>query len=159
MKKSTILTFATAAAVLATSAGTFAVWDKLDATTEAAQITMRKPAEVSVTSQLTEDASAKSETFTQLPSYTAKTTFKVADVPTAEVTNYDLKTTVEVKNGATDVNNLVTTEITDDATELNGVHNLTIKITPKDDSDAAKALANTPLDVTVKGVVTAKQGS
>lgn len=32
MKKSTILTFATAAAIVATSAGTFATWDKLQDT-------------------------------------------------------------------------------------------------------------------------------
>lgn len=44
MKKSTILTFATAAAIVATSAGTFAAWDQLsDTTTTAVQLKFTEP--------------------------------------------------------------------------------------------------------------------
>ena len=38
MKKSTILTFATAVAIVATSAGTFAAWDQLEDTSDVANL-------------------------------------------------------------------------------------------------------------------------
>lgn len=55
MKKSTILTFATAAAVLATSAGTFAAWD---VTNVSDNVTLQYRAPVKITETLTKQTAA-----------------------------------------------------------------------------------------------------
>ena len=47
MKKSTILTFATAAAIVATSAGTFATWDTLEAS-QSVTLTYANPVQVTM---------------------------------------------------------------------------------------------------------------
>lgn len=50
MKKSTLLSFATAAAIVVTSAGTYAAWDKLSDTTEnSVNLSYAKPVEVTPT--------------------------------------------------------------------------------------------------------------
>ena len=46
MKKSTILTFATAVAIVATSAGTFAAWDQLEDTSDVANLVVGTPVTV-----------------------------------------------------------------------------------------------------------------
>lgn len=105
MKKSTILTFATAAAVLATSAGTFAAWDKIS-DTQTGTLTYAN----SVTINETLDAPAKvtydlgTET---IPDAQANVTFKVDDkdkragvltvVPTVKQGEADLVTEGKVK--------------------------------------------------------------
>lgn len=73
MKKSVLLSLATAAAVIATSAGTYAVWDTLEATATAnSTITLRNPVTIEAgTLSATADESALST----LPSATANVSF------------------------------------------------------------------------------------
>lgn len=96
MKKSTILTFATAAAIVATSAGTFALWDTLSAT-KTATLTIRNP--VTVTAQA-DAVSLKSETVLDaLPVYEGSAKFDLESVPTG----YEIEPKVTVKKGADEV--------------------------------------------------------
>lgn len=48
MKKTTLLSLLTAGAIVATGAGTYAAWDKLEDTSEAATVTFRSPVTVDV---------------------------------------------------------------------------------------------------------------
>lgn len=150
MKKSTILTFATAAAVLATSAGTFAVWDQLEAKTSAVEVTIRKPATVTAD---TPTAVQKTEIFDAAPEYTTTAKFVVSDIPETEENNYKFTPTVEVKDGADDVTSTVNATVKDAGTTLNGEHVVTVTIAPNANDEAAKNLADKPLLVTVNGKV------
>lgn len=151
MKKSTILTFATAAAVLATSAGTFAAWDKITDTkdttlTYANPVTVTEaitpPAETSYTLGGAAPATEVSVTFTVDDKDTRASALKV--VPSVKQGNTDLvengKVTVAVKEGET--------ELTDnkDAT-ITASNEYTVVVTPNDTATFAD-LNNATLSVT-----------
>lgn len=74
MKKSTLLSFATAGAIVVTSAGTYAAWDTLTGTTEST-ITFRNPVTITVDSEY--DLNETSATLNTLPSATGEVTFNV----------------------------------------------------------------------------------
>lgn len=150
MKKSMLLSFVTAGAIIATSVGTYAAWDQMDATATG-NITMRNPVSIAVESlaQPTETGSIG-----QLPTYTTTASFTVANAPT---TGYQLEPTVTIKNGndvVTDAD--ITVEVVDDKgtqTDVNGEHTLTLKVTPKD-TENAKKLGGVSLAVEVKAELT-----
>lgn len=75
MKKSTVLTFATAGAIVATSLGTFAAWDNTDATNTG---TLKLGSPVNISS-VEATYNNDERTLGQDPSYSADVTFKVDD--------------------------------------------------------------------------------
>lgn len=75
MKKTTLLSLATAVAVVATSAGTYAAWDSIEATTSSTAVTFRKPVTVAVQNDLT--MNEKEVKLNTLPSATGTVTFKI----------------------------------------------------------------------------------
>lgn len=155
MKKSTLLSLATAGAIVATSAFTFAAWDKLDATTQAVTIKMRKPAEVTVATDLA--TGTATETFNSMPKYEATAKFNVADIPASEEAKYEFTPTVKVMDTTNDVTSDVKITVVDaGSASVNGNHDVTVTIEPKDETDESKALADKNLTVTVKGEVKAK---
>lgn len=148
MKKSTLLSFATAAAIVVTSAGTYAAWDTLDAT-KTATVTIDKPVVVTM-EDMAEFDKATTE-LGSLPSYTQDVTFNVADFPTEAEATYELtveatsnqseKVTVSAEKAASDLN-----------TKIDGTHTYTVTVTPKDGVDAGGTQAN----VTVKAEILKK---
>ena len=80
LKKTTLLSIATAAAVITTSVGTFAAYDTVEAATNASNITIRRPVTVTVGKALT---AAQTETSAELGSEQAvvegTVTFTVSD--------------------------------------------------------------------------------
>lgn len=153
MKKSTILTFATAAAVLATSAGTFATWDKLNATATGT-VTLRDPAVVSTT-DLTAFSSENESTYGADPVYTSTATFNITGVPT---TGYELNVTPVVKDENGDI---ATSLVTVDATVQGGADitdntakTVDVKVTALEDGKSS--LAGKNLTVEVKGEIVKK---
>lgn len=150
MKKSMLLSFVTAGAIIATSVGTYAAWDQMDATATG-NITMRNPVSMAV-ENLTQPAETGS--IGQLPTYTTTATFTVENAPT---TGYQLKPTVTIKNGDTVLTDTdITVEVEDDKgtqADVNGKHTLTLKVTPKD-TDNAKNLGGASLAVEVKAELT-----
>lgn len=152
MKKSTILTFATAAAVLATSAGTFAAWDQIS-DTQTATLTYANP--VTVTETITPPSLT---TYTlgaeKAPETEVSVKFAVSDqdsrataltvVPSVKQGAADLvengKVTVTVKKGETALvdnkdssiaaNNDYTVVITPtDTATFNDLNNATLSVT------------------------------
>lgn len=75
MKKSTVLSLATAGAIVATSLGTFAAWDTTNATNTG---TLKLGSPVNISSAATTYNDAE-RTLGQDPSYSANVTFKVDD--------------------------------------------------------------------------------
>ena len=155
MKKSTLLSFATAAAILATSAGTYAAWDQLDATSTGQSVTLRTPATVNIGTDLA--VFTNTDTFEAAPSSTSTATFTLKDMP-ADTTGYEFKATVEVMDGSKNVTDKVNATATPDSTAVaDGNKVVTVNIAPADNTDA-KALAGKTLTVTVKGEVVKKTG-
>lgn len=151
MKKSTLLSLATAGAIVATSVGTFAAWDQMDATSNGT-VKLRNPVTVTATPMTTTTEVAN---YGGIPTYTSIATFTVVDAPD---TGYELTSNVILKDGdavvpASDVD--VSVVDSNSNADVNGVHNLTVTITPAD-SESAKALAGKTLSVNVEGKVEAK---
>lgn len=143
MKKSTLLSLLTATSIVLTTAGTYAAWDSVQASTTE-DVTFRNPVTVTVNSdyELTEkDASlGKTPTVTGDVSFTISNNASLADtltiVPevsggTASVNDFDFV--------ITDKDESSTPSLTGDASSgfvdksLNST-NYTIKVTPKDSS-------------------------
>lgn len=147
MKKSTLLSLATAGAIVATSVGTFAAWDQMDATANGT-VTLRNP--VTVTTS-TMGAATEEANYGSTPIYTSKATFKVENAPD---TGYEFKPTVTIKNGNDVIGSdkITVTAVDNNTANLEGQHEITVTMTPAETADA-KALANTPLTVEVKGEI------
>ena len=144
MKKSTILTFATAAAIVATSAGTFAAWDKLS-DTKSTTLTIRNP--VTVKAQTTEVSLESKTALEALPVYEGNATFDLENVPEG----YKIEPTVLVKNGESAVDaNKLTIQKTVTGGENVGKDEksktVEVSITP---TDSAIDLAGQPLNVEI----------
>lgn len=149
MKKSMLLSFVTAGAIIATSVGTYAAWDTLEAESTA-NISFRNPATVTATS-LTKDTTKSNEDLGQDPKYVGTATFTLKDIPsTATTEGYSIKYTVEVKQGDAVVDpskyDAIVTD-PDQADLADGAHTATVTITPKDTSLVGS------LGVTVTGTV------
>lgn len=155
MKKTTLLSFVTAATVVATTAGSFAAWDKLSETATAG-LTLDKPVDV-ITGNFADLATTETAPGT-LPIYTSTVDFTVSEAP---ATGYKLTPTVVIKKSDnTVVTDKFTAEVEDSKNadaDVNGKHTLTVTVTPLD-SAAAKALATAgeALKVEVTGVLAVK---
>lgn len=155
-KKSTLLSLATAAAIVATTFGTYAVWDT---TTDkaSANLTLRKPV---VVKAATLNEFVTTDEFGTIPAYTSNVTFTVENLD--QVTDGKITLATAVKKGETEVTEnfdiayeeVGGTGLTNniDSTVTNS-NQYTVKITPKD-TEAAKALADgTNLTVEVTGTL------
>lgn len=140
MKKSTLLSFATAAAIVATSAGTYAAWDTTTAS-NSGTVTIRN--KVTTTVEALNFTSDNEDTLLNgaddVPVYTSTTNVDVANVPEAVKGDYKLTTSAKVYS---DVN--LTSEATGFTVEakekepvpaeLNGKHNIDVTVQPTDNT-------------------------
>ena len=142
MKKSTLLSLLTAAAVIVTTAGTYAVWDTLTASTTES-ITFRNPVTVQVNPEYTLTETAASLGVD--PSASGDVTFTVSDTNSLAK---QLKIVPSVSGGTASVDNFNFT-ITDK-------NNLSAPLS----GDASSGFVDTTLDSTVYTVtVTPKNNS
>lgn len=143
LKKTTLLSLATAAAVVATSAGTYAAWDTIEAKTTAASVTFRKPVTVEVGETLSMNAADTNSQLGDTPiSYSA------SDVAFTVVNENDLATKLTI-----------TPVITDTSLETDLTEYFTIKIKDKNELEASEtvisgsfvdtSLSTTTYDITV----------
>lgn len=156
--KKSMLGLLTASAIVATTVGSFAVWDTLE-TTSTGSLTVRKPVVVSTQAM----ANFTSLEEGGMPVYSTPVTFNVADLPASETAS-TLTLTPEIKNGDTDVTDKFNVTIVgtgDDAltdnvdSKVGAANNYTVKVTPNDTAEA-KALADTALTVNIKATLDAK---
>lgn len=156
--KKSMLGLLTASAIVATTVGSFAVWDTLE-TTSTGSLTVRKP--VVVSTQAISNFTPAEEA--GMPVYSTPVAFNVADLPASETAS-TLTLTPEIKNGETVVTDKFTVTIEgtgDDAltnnvdSKVGEVNNYTVKVKPND-TDDAKALADQALTVNIKAVLDAK---
>ncbi|WP_049945515.1 hypothetical protein [Candidatus Stoquefichus massiliensis] len=146
MKKSTLLSLATAGAIVATSAFTFAAWDTLNSTEQVATVTIRNP----VTVKVTEDTATQLSTtnaLNELPEYIGTAKVKLSN---ATGSGYHLEAAAKVYNGEVDVTTKLDTKATvKTATLDDGDKEIEVSVKPKDDQDS-KDLANKQLTVKVE---------
>lgn len=93
MKKSTILSFATAAAIVVSTAGTYAVWDKLTATSGDSEFTVN--ADTTIVTDFTIPTLTEVSSNTDSITYAQEFTVKVD----GSATSMDLTPTVTLANG------------------------------------------------------------
>lgn len=142
MKKSSLLSLLTATAIVATSAGTYAAWDKLDATSTGSITVAKKSVEVTA-----ENMAAFTETNTlgaTSVNYAGVAKFNVEDKESKII---GLVAEVEVKDGTTMqvITNGVTASATLQGSYQPGENVFDVTVTVNDET-----LAGKPLEVTVK---------
>lgn len=153
MKKSTLLSFATAAAIVVTSAGTFAAWDKMSGTASGT-IDFRDPIAVKLPSEpLT---FTKTEVVETLPSATTDVAVTLENMPDATaLEGYTLKYTAVVKKVSDSeiIDKQFYTSVFSDNKQgelEDGSHNVKVTIKPTDMA-GADVLAN---EITVEVTAT-----
>ena len=156
MKKSTILTFATAIAIVATSAGTFAAWDQLEATSDVANLVVGTPVTVQAGTLTTfnEEERVLGDT---LPSYTSTVEFNVVDTD-SKVSKLTLEPILTDSSDQPIDAAKATIEITQDGADnglagnvdskVEATNTYNVKVSVKDASLAGKTLK-----VSVKGTL------
>ena len=143
--KKKILGFVTAGAIVVTMAGSYAVWDQLNADVTAT-LTLDKPVTTSLTMG---DFSGGERNLGNINSYTSVATYKVADVP--DGTNVEVKITPEIKAGETVLTEYFNIEIkkgensltsdastqvsTDSAVTVGTDNTYNVVVTPKEDTN------------------------
>lgn len=147
MKKSTILSLATAIAVVGTSAFTFAVWDE---TTASKTATLSVGSPVKITADTFEDFKEdSSRTLGNNPVYTSDVTFNISGNDTGKATSLTLTPTVKENDVTLSADKVdVTLEQTGDDTglldlvdsKIEASNTYTVKVTVKDAGLAAKDL-------------------
>lgn len=136
-KKSTLLSLATAAAIVATTFGTYAAWDTMSVTSNAQAVTIAAPVNMEITPA--EFTLANRDLGESLPKYTSTTKVKVENVPDSEESNYTLKVSANAYTDAaketpvTDQVKVSATTTSESAT--NGEHDITVTVTPKEDEN------------------------
>ncbi|BDF05129.1 hypothetical protein [[Clostridium] hylemonae] len=156
--KKKILGLLTAAAIVATTVGSFAVWDTLTATTSN-KLTLANP--ITTTAALADFAETNSGDY---PVYEGAATFNVANVDTTKLTTGKITLSTQIKDGASDVSSDfdVTYEKKDGtaiaggvATGItNGDNEYNVKVTPKD-SAKTNNLGGKELTVEITGELSA----
>lgn len=162
MKKSTLLSLATAGAIVTTSAFTFAAWDQTsDITT--GTFTLRSPLVLEMGTMTV----SQNETVGELPTYTATTSLTLENMPesiTAET--HEIKYTAKVyKNYVSETNKGV--EVTEGLTitpigEENPkaqAHNVSVEVTPTDTTEGKALADDTNYTVEVTAELVSKQGN
>lgn len=143
MKKSTLLSFATAAAIVVTSAGTYAAWDTTTKASNETTVTMAKKVDMEV-STLAFTTAEKTTIDETVPSQTATVNVTVKDVPTGAKDNYKLDTTATITNsdGTPITDSSVTATAVPENSTLSGeatdLHPVTVTVTPLTDEAAGK---------------------
>lgn len=147
MKKSTILSLATAIAVVGTSAFTFAVWDE---TTASKTATLSVGSPVKITADTFENFKEdSSRTLGNNPVYTSDVTFNISGNDTGKATSLTLTPTVKENDVTLSADKVdVTLEQTGDDTglldlvdsKIEASNTYTVKVTVKDAGLAAKDL-------------------
>lgn len=147
MKKSTILSLATAGAIVATSAFTFAAWDQLDSTATVGKLKINEPVSVTVTPDTSSELATTSDHGTDAPVYKGTANVVVDNVPAdykldAEATVY--KDGSEVPEGSVTATAILAagSDLTD------GTKTINVEVKPAD-NEAGKALAGQDLTVEV----------
>lgn len=157
MKNQTILSLLTAGAIVATSAASFAAWDK---TTETASGKLNVANPVDIVSSPIADFAAGTRALDAAPEYTSTVKFNVKT--SSLVDTLTLNTEIKKADSTVVTDNFtVTYEQTGadngltgavDKTIVDGDNEYTVKITPND-TEAAKALAGADLTVNVTGTL------
>lgn len=147
MKKSTILSLATAIAVVGTSTFTFAVWDE---TTASKTATLSVGSPVKITADTFENFKEdSSRTLGNNPVYTSDVTFNISGNDTGKATSLTLTPTVKENDVTLSADKVdVTLEQTGDDTglldlvdsKIEASNTYTVKVTVKDAGLAAKDL-------------------
>lgn len=161
MKKSMLLSFVTAGAIIATSVGTYAAWDQTSAS-QTADLTFREPVSVTAAAIAEDTTSSTDDQFILnggTPAYVGTSNFTVAGVPDDQKAKYEVKYTVKLMNGDTEISTsdykaTVDDTKTDKDTDVTGDHPITITITPEE--SAKITISGKPLQATVTGTLTAK---
>lgn len=155
MKKSTLLSLATAGAIVATSAFTFAAWDQTTAEVKSNEFTLEKPVVMSM-SALSVDTT---RTYGETPIYSGDTNLTISNLPNGVTgdTHQINYTAVVSKAGETTKVDGVTAEAKEKtpAANLGDQHTVTVTVTPTDDAKQL-ALDATNLQVTVTAELVAK---
>lgn len=135
MKKSTLLSLVTAGAIVVTSAGTYAVWDQKEVTTNTATVKIDKAVTMTATplsfTKPTPDALV--ENVADL-AQTSTVSVDVKDVPESVASKYELKYTHKVTKGdGAEIDVLITDStngvLVGGATDL---HTVNVTVTPKE---------------------------
>lgn len=158
MKKSMLLSFVTAGAIIATSVGTYAAWDTLEIS-NVADVTIESPVTMSMPNfeNFTTTRETGKLNGDSAPTYTQDVTFTVENVPDDAKQNYKLevKPMVLVDGTETEATGIkaVAENKTPSDTSINGTHTYTVTVTPEDASVTAgtydvkvtaKIVPNTP---------------
>ncbi|RGC52871.1 hypothetical protein [Absiella sp. AM29-15] len=169
MKKSTLLSFVTAGAIVATSVGTYAAWDQTSGQTDTKQLTFTKPVIVEVTKDMAgfttnelNGNSNKSSTGTvSLKSNDATKTIELSLVdadgnPLAvpEGLNVNFSTSDTSQNGTVVDNGDGTASVTGYTVDTNLTYDVKIEVKDEVTPDQATNLSNTPLNFAVKATLT-----
>lgn len=154
MKKKAILGFMTVAAIVAATTGSYAAWDKLEATTDAKAISIRKP--ITVTASLAEPTT--NDTIGGDLTYSTSITVKAYDVPTGKTAEWTFEPIVKDENGP--VNNVAVKidGTTSNKADANG-EDQTFNITVTPNEDSSEQLGGKNLTVEVKASLAEKQTS
>lgn len=151
MKKSMLLSFVTAGAIIATSVGTYAVWDQLDVS-KYGDLTIDKPVTMTMENLTSFTSSRAADTLDSenAPSYTQDVTFDVNSMPDGAESKYKLNVNAKVykDNSTTETVDGFSVEVSKATSDTNdkieGSHTYTVKVTPTDNT-----LVDTNYDVKV----------
>lgn len=169
MKKSTLLSLATVGTIVATSIGTFALWDVTEATSEGTLGTVNR---VVVTSDASPVAYTATRTLNNAPVYTGSASYDLSSadgVVDASKAQLDLEVVVKAggdiitsgytlnvkRQGASSDLTLTSGKYTDTAATLDVDNKYDITVTLMDDADGQK-LVGKALTVEVTGTLSEK---
>lgn len=158
-KKSTLLSLATAAAIVATTFGTYAVWDQFTATATSKTITIASPSVIVEAQGITllenDVIGAESIEYAGTVTFNIKGSDKLTELtltPTVAVTGKELTSSdysVEITQASDTISGDATTGFKD--VTLSDTNDYTVKVTIKN-----KELANSEMTVSVEGVAKPK---
>lgn len=152
MKKSTLLSLVTAGAIVVTSAGTYAVWDDLNAESNTAEVTIDKAVSMSVSNlEFTPTPRTGFAVNASDLAQTTSITVDVKDVPTTVASGHMLKYTPVVEEGdASEIDVAVedpkAEELTGGATDK---HTATVTVTPKESANNDGGIYKIKVEVSI----------
>ena len=132
MKKSMLLSFVTAGAIIATSVGTYATWDQTSITSDAKALTINAPVSMTITPG--EFSTTKTELSDNVPVYTSETSVIVKDVPD-DITGYTVKASAKAYKDAAATQEATDVDVhatPDTPADINGEHKINVTVTPKE---------------------------
>lgn len=163
MKKTTILSLATAVAVVATSAGTYAAWDTLEVS-KAASVTFSKPVEVALNELSFETTDALgstrmasdeititvTDTESRAKTLTIKPEISVSDSSGITIDDFTIELVDNtVSHNSAALGGSASTGFTDKDFDRSGANTYTVKVIPKEGSKS-KFSKSTAVSVSLK---------